>query len=490
MVKKNTANASLQKKKAPLYGQGNKFWKFFDIGEAYLVYATYSKGEALGIPTPQLSNLLIEQEPFIVASYKGKGTKFGHITSFKIENNPSVIALAAKKHRKTFEIIPVTKQQAQIDTDFNIEAVIREPISLLEHEKIKDLLRSDVSQHCKVPAITKKSIASHYSLVDKIISTPNFKHLPKKELFIKGKGGYESRCLLQWGFDLLSNCFATMLPDGRYAPKSRCTYCYAEHLNGKPATDGLKIISRADFRSELENKLQGKGPHFIRGGQRVENIVPSVMKSWNGFVDKLPLVLEEIARARQNGKDISVAFPTKIVEYDKHLADLMVAANVTLLGSIGYEQLEENVLRFGSTTEKRLDGLLAYAQAGVNAAPYVITDVTRGLKHVQNEAKVAMEFYENHKDVLAGLQFLDARITKKKDAPLIAGGHWDDIKDQQGQLNFYTTPRYHLTGNGHLAANFVHQDFLEVIGNNQGDIRMCYTHGPKDLQQCGRCFMK
>ncbi|MCF7798298.1 hypothetical protein K9M74_00170 [Candidatus Woesearchaeota archaeon] len=493
MAKKETADTVGKKKgKKPTYGQGNKSWKFFDIGEPdYLVYSMYSKGDALGVPNLDVTPLLVEQEPFITASYKGKGTKFGNITSFKVVRDSFAIAKAAKTHKKSFQIIPVSNQSSTIDKAFNIAATIRSPVRSDLEDSIKNMLRGDVAQHCVVPAIQRLPLLEHYKVVDAILPKPTFTTSSPAEILIKGKGEYEKICWLDWGFDVSQNCFATMLPDGRYSREGRCTYCYAEYMNGKPVTSGLKNISRKNFRKELREKLEGDGPHFIRSGQRVENLIPASMKVWPGFVDNLPIVLEEIIRAKHEGKKIAVAFPTKVVEYDEKLAQLFIDANVTLLGSIGYEALEENVVRMGATTQARLDGLLQYARAGVRAAPYVLTDVTRSMEYLQDEAKLAIDFYKAHRAELAGLQFLDARITKKKDAPIIAGNEWEDLKTSKtGQLNFFTTPRYHLTGNGHLAANVVHQEFLDLVGNNREGFRLCYTHSKEKKNKCGACFME
>jgi len=485
----STQTAVSSSKKSPTYGTSHKLWKFFDVGESFLVYSSYSKGNAVGVAPLPLQPFLTSFDPLLVASYKGKGTKFGQVTSFGVQASREQLSLLARKHQKKLEIIPVTPQDATVDTQFNISALVANSVSPSLESMLAHMIRGDVRTHCKsIPATTQLPLPHHYTRVETILPKRVFTTREKKELLMKGKGTYHDVCPLSWGFDIMPNCVATLLDDARYHSKGRCTYCYVEHLNGKPATNGIYTIDPKDFRAELATKLQGNGPHFIRSGQRVENLVPLAMKSWAGFSDTLPVVLEEIARAREE-KDIAVAFPSKFIEYDASLAKLFIDANVTLLASIGYEALEENVIRLGATTKARLEGLVAYAKDGVKAAPYVMTDVTRGLDHVQDEAKQAMEVYAKHSDVLAGLQFLDARITKKKDAPLIAGGAWDDIKHQHGQLNFFTTPRYHLTGNGHLAASVVHDDFLALIAHNKDAIRLCYTHSLDKKNKCGKCFM-
>ncbi len=490
MAKKQEAQTETPKKKKGSYGGSSvKTWKFFDLDE-YLALSTYSKGAALGVAPSHLQPYLLQPRPFATGSYKGKGAKYGTITSFKVKIEKPELALLAKKSGVALEILPVPFQSPQKDKDYNLNFIVENNLSGHEISKVKDMFRFDVSKFCNdIPAINKLDIAENFKFVDAIVPSPKFKPISVNEILIKGKGGYHIFCWLDWGFDLLQNCFATMLPDGTYDRKGRCTYCYAEYQNGKPATEGVKDISRKNLRKELGTKLVGEGPHYIRSGQRVENMIPAVMKSWDGFIDTLPLVLEEIAHARKE-KRIAVAFPTKVLEYDTKLAKLLIDANVTLLASIGYEALEKNVVRLGSTTKARLEGLLQYAENGVRAVPYIMTDVTRSMDYLQDEAKLAVDFYEQHKDVLTGLQFLDARITKKRDAPIIAGANWDDLKEQHGQLNFFTIPRYHLTGNGYLAANFIHQDFLNLIGNNRGDTRMCYTHGSKKMQKCGACFME
>ena len=88
------------------------------------------------------------------------------------------------------------------------------------------------------------------------------------------------------------------------------------------------------------------------------------------------------------------------------------------------------------------------------------------------------------------MQFLDIRITKHTDAELIGGLPWGALKYDWGQVN-------PLVQSGHWAQNkqnymhalITHPDYLNIIGNNRGEIRLCSTHAREKERRCGACFM-
>ena len=215
--------------------------------------------------------------------------------------------------------------------------------------------------------------------------------------------------------------------------------------------------------------------------------VPKFLRKLPNFRDNLRIALRGLGELAKERK-IRVAMPTKMPQYDDELAELMIKAKVSVMASIAYSQYESAIMSYGFTVEKRLDEILKFAKSGVNANIYIATDITRGLEHLQDDAKQAMDFFEKYKEYL-GLQFLDMRIMKKSLAPTIAGGEWDDLK-YSPQMNLFHGPgRWAQSGNNALHALYTHEDFLNIIGNNLGKVRLCSTHVIEEEKRCGRCFM-
>lgn len=481
-------------------------WKFYMAAKDVFFLQMYNKGSTLREVPEELLHLQ-PQGPVGHTSYKGFGNKKGFITTYMLFTDPAEIIGAAKRNRKKFEI-------RQIDLDRNLDFVDRmhnirsSHVNLEEYvQHFRMMTRHDVEEFCGRAAATEDLIIRHWKDADIIEHLPDFdlKNPGQYDLVKQGKGFYEKSqiCLIDIGIDPLKGCISNVTPEGMYNPAGRCGYCYAGYKNGICATETIFNFDEQMLEERVNNLMEKQGidenerVHF-RIGQTVEAHMPSALRKLVGLKrDPLMIVLNYLAEFAKK-RDIRVAFPTKTLEYSRKYAEKLRDANVALLGSVGFSELEKGMAAHGFPPEKRMQNMLHYARDGVNANIYIMTDITRGTDCWQPDAQAAYVFFEEHSDYL-GLQFLDARITQKKHAKMIGGAEWHELLGPKktgsaAQLDLFSrenqdNPRFGLTNTTFLHANFVHDDYLNMIGDNRGRVRLCYTHGPAKLQKCGKCFM-
>lgn len=285
-----------------------------------------------------------------------------------------------------------------------------------------------------------------------------------------------------------------------YDLKKNCFYCYA-FQNGQPFTTTFYEIHKKTFSKPLQeyidelvkkmNVKPGKKPRIhIRFGQTVEVMDPPTFKNWPNYKDRFKQALELLLPFHEQ-YDLSTVIPSKTLPFNPEYVSLMKENNVSLFASVSNDDLEQGMIGHGFGTKERLENLLQYAKAGVNANIYLAVDFTRGVEAFNEYAQYAMIFFEKYKDVIGGVQLLDMRITRKEDAPAIGGAQWEELKTKpQHKQGLFYQGGWHLTGNGYLAADTIHPELKTLIKKSKGRIRGCYTHALENKNKiCGNCFM-
>ncbi|MFH1211402.1 MAG: hypothetical protein V1659_00555 [Candidatus Woesearchaeota archaeon] len=509
-------------------------WKFYQVpgSDNLFFFQTYGLDPSVKACPRALQDFLVAPDPVASAEYRGFRT--GFITTYLIGANPGLLKAAAAMKWKTIEIrrlpgsaeesvleshvdedlfgpvpeSPQTRNAHQVhmlgeeaDTTYCIRSrhIDLDSIRPGLTDLFKAMTRDDVAEFChyKPAANPPEDFCAGYTLVDRIEFTPHYVVWPPKrhQLVREGKGAFPDfagLCRLKIGIDFSKGCLANTSPEGIYNPENRCKYCYAFN-NGPPflytgySFDQATLIQRINqFACQLG--LAPDAPLFLRLGQTTEVFVPRSLRHFSGFIDNLDIALDALAELSCE-RPIRAALPAKCLEFEKPLAKKLIRANTVLLASNGYQQLEPGIVGHGFTPQKRLEELLRFAEAGVVSVVYIATDITRGPEHMQDDAKIAMDFFGQHKDVL-GLQFLDMRLTRREDAGLIGGDSWDSLK-YSSNVNFLGSHgKWYLNKQDHLCPRETHPYFLGVIGNNRGDVRLCSTHVKnKAERRCGMCFM-
>jgi len=469
-------------------------WKIFPVPDSgFIFFQAYNLSRTMRACPEALIPFLVHKWPVAETSYQGPGTR-GHIFSYLLSGSVHDIRRLAKANDKTLSIHRLHRSLgADADSGFNI---------CCKHTNLEGLfdfavqmLRSDISDFCKNKPIKHPKDIKHYSLVDKVLPEPEYTRTESSpKIIVKdGKGTFSETCQIDIGIDLSKGCVSNTTASGIYDPEKKCDYCYA-FQNGPCFLDSVYDIDEDSMVGWIKEKIIEQGIQdrkvvYFRLGQTVDSDVPPAMRRIPGFKDNYRITLNALVRVaeerRLHGQSIRVAMPTKVVEFDSEVADLLKRVNCSILASIGYESVEHGMVGHGYTHEKRLEEVLKFKTAGVNANVFVMTDVTRGIAELQYDAKRAVAFAEKHG---LGLQFLDARITSYKIAPLIGGKEWDELKCTS-QANFFTAYQGTWHKGQYLHAWKTHPDFLNIIGNNRGRIRLCSTHARPGEQRCGMCFM-
>jgi hypothetical protein len=479
------------------YSKNTFQWKVFPVPKSDLIFfQAYNQSRSMRACPDVLAPFLENKGPVARASYQGKGSRRGFVFSYLLRCSMSALHQLAKENGRKLSIqrmhMPLDEKT---DSQFNICS---------EHVNLGGLasffvqmLRIDIADFCQHKPVLHPREINHYSLVDRIEPKPEFtriKATPK--LIVKdGKGTFSDACQLDIGIDLSKGCISNTSDSGIYDPSKKCAYCYA-FQNGPCFLDTVYDIDEDSMVGWINGKIREKGIEdkekiYFRLGQTVDSDVPPAMRRIPGFKDNYRITLNALVRIaeerRLHNQDIQVAMPTKIVEFDDELADLLKQVNGSILASIGYEPLEKGIIGHGYTVEKRLEGILAFGMAGVNANLCVATDITRSMDEMQPDARIAWEFFNRHKEYL-GLQFLDIRITKHSLAPVIGGQPWDELICS-AQRNLFTDYQGAWKKGQYLHAWATHPDFLKIIGDNRGRVRLCSTHARPEERRCGMCFM-
>lgn len=497
---KGGENGGLERKRKP-YSNRTKEWKVYELGGGVFLYQAYNSGTTPRALPNELGGIVVSENPVAYTSYEG--SKSGSITSYLLKVNYDDLFRLAKRSGFSVDYRDVRDESLgeEVDRDFNVASEFVSFGSSDVDNVFIQSIRDDVLKFVKKPAKVV-GVGTGFERVESL-SLPlqfNLRSPNSKQLIKEGKGRFEDKCVIDIGIDSGMGCLATLNSKGFYDVSGKCSYCYA-YQNSISFLDTYFDFSRQEFVGLLNEKIVELGllnrkNVYLRLGQTVEMHVPNSLRVIRGFKDNLITILEGIAEvAGESGKKISCAMPSKTLEYDPKFAKLLRDARVSTFSSFLNSELERGIVGMGFDVKKRLDEILKFGYDGVNANVFVATDITRPMSDMQDDAKRVLDFYEKHKDVL-GLQFLDVRITKKKDAKVLGGASWECL--ESGQTSLYDCGsssgevgggKWRRNGQNYMCAYETHSDFLDVIGSNRGGIRMCSTHVKKDERKCGMCFM-
>ncbi|MFH1510743.1 MAG: hypothetical protein ABIF10_03550 [Candidatus Woesearchaeota archaeon] len=327
-----------------------------------------------------------------------------------------------------------------------------------------------------------------FNLVESLDFQPVCKRIkPYRYAAVKnGKGYFHDVCPLVMGIDPTPNCPANTTPQGHYNPKGNCSYCYASWHNSQPFMSTIFDLSVSSVHESMLEVAARQGiPRGslvnVRFGQTVESNWPDKLKILVGEPDNLKICLEAMAKF-QNEYKVSGAMPTKWPFFDKETIALLKRNKITVLASVGWEECEQGMVLHGSTVENRLEGISRLADEGIPPVLYVMTNIANGRNAWQPDAhKAYNRFLANDKLLL---QFLDYKPPKKL-AEQTLGSKWY-AWEEKGVRSLFGGDLA-VAANGRLYPTKIHDDYLKMIGDNTGRIRLCSVHTP--TKYCGKCFM-
>lgn len=466
-------------------------WKFYQINNNLFFFQIYNQGPTLRTAPVALRDLFAHEGPVGHTHYSG--SKEGYITSYLLKTSEKDLRRITEDNGRIFKLRFVDNSTRDFGpvTDFEFNIFSRYAgLSDLKNYFIS-MIRDDVTEFCHYNSAEEFSNKKkHYKLVRKIEPNPRFTLIkPKENELVKaGKGFFDTGCIIFIGMDFSRGCVSNITPDGWYDLEGRCGYCYA-YQNGPSFLETLYDFDKNYFIDKFEerrSKLNLEGPIHVRIGQTTEANVPEPIRSFPGFRDNLKIALDALIYLSEKYR-LSIAMPTKIPDFDKESIELLKRLDISILASIGYRELERGIVRLGYSPERRLENILELGKMGLNANIYVVTNITDH-RLMQEDAKMAIEFFKKHKKYL-GLQFLDIRITNKRTAATIGGAPWSHLVHSSQQDFFLESGKWGRTGQNYLHALITDPYFLDLIGDNKGKIRLCSTHVVEDERRCGQCFM-
>jgi hypothetical protein len=284
-----------------------------------------------------------------------------------------------------------------------------------------------------------------------------------------GKQSYVASCLLDLYIDFSPWCVSGMTPDGYFAPWNRCLYCY-----GAGNAMHYPLVYSVDAQSTAEQITQavraraavGLPTRVLRIGKKSDGGHPA-------FREQLLATLEACCRT-----GMRAILPTKYLESDKNVADLMKKSGSILMPSLGHDDLEPGALLHGRTQIVRVDDGVWYQDRGVIVAPFVLVDPTQKTGGLWFEPVV--ELSRKH---FRRIQLLSIRIRNKELATRVLGG-WGSLV-APGSCS--TPAAFEVAGNLARIPLTYHSSITKLIGNNTGRVRLC-AHNSR-VSHCGACHL-
>lgn len=397
--------------------------------------------------------------------------------------SPKTSSVKQEDTRRRFKNVMIEKETAKA---YGVQMQIRGdlPESLKEQIKICSLV--DIAYFSKGD-VAKDPRESRIEEVDRIIPITRIKEVVPTRIIDGGKQWFVPECLLSANIDFGKGCQASFIPgenaqllgenliDWYSAPWAECSYpCYATRMhkpfpktihkiNAKKLEDLLLGEFCPDFGS---NEPLGRPVDILRFGKRTE--------PWNMlFKENFFKTLETMYNTGTRG-----VIPTKFLPYRKDVAELLRKTKSVLLYGIGFDELEQGAVMNGCSNIWRLEQLARYSSAKVKAYPYL--HILADAPPTKKDIEILNLGYKT--------QLLPLRFKTKKKLHEVSGRDWEELKKIGSETMFQGFPTNSV---GHeikkrWTRSFVHPDWIKIIGNNSGRIRMCHHNSRKTY--CGGCF--
>ena len=376
-----------------------------------------------------------------------------------------------KKHGIHYEIISDIK-----DTDIEKEVLC--------------LAREDIGDFCKKDASDQKTKKVY---LDRIMPKTRLRFVEPRFLLQDGKQVFVPPCRLEANLDFSKGCISGFIPAeingafkedfmcGFIDPPSECDYCYSGYTHrGFPKH--LSKINKEKLKNELEGNcyldgknLFGKKIKVLRLGKRTE-------AGSKYTLDQLVTTLEACLET-----GTKVVMPTKYLEFNDEIARLFRDTKSSLLYSIGWDKFERGACLNGCNNEFRLEQAAQYKKERVNSIIYLLIDA---VNPPYDREKKILSFAEKNK---LPVSLLPIRFSSKSTAFDITGVPWGKLK-MRNQLMIPGISRkeaaedYELINKHTLVARKINEEWASLVGNNNGNIRMC--HHNEDKIWCGACFLE
>ncbi len=374
---------------------------------------------------------------------------------------------------------------AEIDIKHNIQAEIKQ-----EYLPVLDLVRKDIEDFTREPA--KKFGENRINIVAAVIPKTRIRKVSSNQYLRSGKQDFIPSCSLEANLDFSLGCISGFIPGENATfdkdffinyfldPLAECSYCYSIFKH-QSFSKYLLDIDKAQLKEEL---MHG---NFIGADGIIRNRKVNVLRLGKNTeagskftLDSLILTLETCLETKTR-----VVMPTKYLEFNKEIAELLRKTNSVVLYSItNLNELEQGACIHGCDNEFRIEQAKLYRENKVNSNIYLHVD----LPHEPAEQMYnTLEFAKKNN---IPIQLLSWRIPSKKIAEKITRNSWTElICNGQSLLGFHKLKNQggYYNNAGTLIACKIHPFYENLISNNQSPVKLC--HHNKNVTYCGNCFL-
>lgn len=260
-----------------------------------------------------------------------------------------------------------------------------------------------------------------------------------------------------------------------------CEQCYAKAWNQGPLTQHeVTEQTKADMQVVVNTKPDPM-ERIIRLGKSTEVGHPYYRQT---LIDFLNLCAVNEAR---------VILPTRMLEFDKEVADLLRETRSALNYSISADFIERGPVSQGYNQYWRMMQALDYHDAGVRTSLTFTGDVTSSFDHNAEQGFPIYAVLAAHRQAGIPLRLLPMRLPSKEVALKVTGRSWDELLQNPmffslGEEEAIREQAYEKgRRNNRIEARVCHQDFQALYDRIDGDnIGACEkVNGYEHCDQCG-----
>jgi hypothetical protein len=193
---------------------------------------------------------------------------------------------------------------------------------------------------------------------------------------VQGKGQHYELCILDFNMDIETGvCSITLNSKGKGNRDRACDYCYAAYLYRKdPNAYKVKAIKENEFKKIAE----AYPAHVLRLGKNFEC-------GHKNSREALIQVLEYCVKY-----NMRPVVTTKILEFDKRVADLVIQSRGIVHISIGRDEDESGAVAQGATNAWRLKQAIKYKKYKCPTQIRIVADITMPMSQFHKKAFEAM----------------------------------------------------------------------------------------------------
>lgn len=241
---------------------------------------------------------------------------------------------------------------------------------------------------------------------------------------VGGKGDLVAGCVCKHNIDLSTGC-PSGNTNGVFTRNSKgiCEYCYGKRINYhkfKPKIIDLNLLTK---------DIEEKKVKILRIGKFADP----------GYEELRPQILDVLNLCAKQG--VRAIVITKLLEYDRKVAELLKTSNSVLHFSLGYDELEQGAYSLGKFNNYRIKEAKKYFHYGVKTYFRLVKDVTQKADRVSFKA-----FQSKIPIILTPLRFSINALAEK-----VTGMTILELKKNR-----------FIRISGYLNPNIIHNDFSGI----------------------------